>query len=316
MDFSIHSIPLAKIETEDQTFKITTNPDVTDLALSISAIGLLQPPLFVRNGQRYTIVSGFRRIAACQAANMDNIQARIGPDGSPWIDYARCAIAENAFQRPLNVVEQSRAFALIRRFADNSADWSGIAASAGLPHSQTAMDRILPIVDMPESMQRAIVDNLIALPIALHINQLKAEDVLSLSDFFIQINAGLNVQRELLALICEISKRDEISITHLLDQNDISAILENRDSPSPHKVRQLRQLLRILRYPELSKAEAAYNQTIKSLKLNPCVQLQPPRFFEGTCYQLTLTLNSRRQLRSLLPDVEKIANHPHILPEH
>ena len=43
--------------------------------------------------------------------------------------------------------------------------------STGLACSQTAMDRIIPVAGMPVSLQDAILEGSIALPIALHINQ-------------------------------------------------------------------------------------------------------------------------------------------------
>ena len=191
MDYNVRSVALCRIDTADETFRITTNTDCSELVPSIKKIGLLHPPLLVPKGQAYVIVFGFRRIAACQSMNTTSIPARIDDGDLPWIDYAQLAIADNTFQRQLNIVEQSRALALIRRFSENSTDWHEIAASTGLPSSQTAMDRLLPIVDMPESLQLAIVNGSIALPIALSINQLKYDDALAVSNLFQRINTGL-----------------------------------------------------------------------------------------------------------------------------
>ncbi|MBC2713357.1 MAG: ParB/RepB/Spo0J family partition protein [Desulfosarcina sp.] len=315
MDFKVTPVSLDRIETADRTFKITTNTDKIDLALSISAIGLLQPPVLIKNRRDYTVVCGFKRIAACETLNIASIPARILHPDSPKIACAQIAISDNSYQRPLNIVEQSRAYALIRRFADSSTSWLKIAESAGLARSQTAMDRIMPVAGMPISLQDAILDGSIALPIALHINQLNKDDAMSLCRFFRQITTGLNIQRELLALISEISFRDDISIARLIEQDEIAVVMENGDSPAPQKVRELRMMLKVKRYPELSKAEAAYNQKMKALKLNPYIQLQPPRFFEGKAYRLTLTVDSRRQLKSLQSELEKLVYNPSPLPE-
>ena len=74
-------------------------------------------------------------------------------------------------------------------------------------------------------------------------------------------------------------------------------------------------MLKSKRFPELSKAEAAYNQKVKTLKLNPRVQIHPPRFFEGTSYRLSLTIDSRHQLKSLQSELDKLVHHPNLLPE-
>ncbi|WP_319409881.1 hypothetical protein [uncultured Desulfosarcina sp.] len=177
------------------------------------------------------------------------------------------------------------------------------------------MDRIIPVAGMPVSLQEAIIEGSIALPVALQINRLEHDDALALCGFFRQVTTGLNIQRELLELISEISFRDDIPIAVLIEQADIGEIIGNSDFPAPQKVQHLRMMLKAKRYPELSMVEASYYQKVKSLKLNPHVQIHPPRFFEGKSYRLSLTVDSRRQLKSLQSELEKLVHHPNLLPK-
>lgn len=315
MDYSVRRVSLSEIDTTDRTFRITTNSDYADLVPAIKGMGLLQPPLLAAKGKGYIVVSGFRRIAACQAIPLNEIPARITNGHLPGILHAQMAIADNGFQRPLNVVEQSRALALIRRFAPNPADWQAIAQIVGLPNSQAGAQRLLPIADMPESLQMAIVNGSIALPVALSITKLKNKDADILSTFLQRINTGLNNQRELLELIVEMSIIKKISIAHVLEQEDIATILDEEDASMPQRVQRLRQVLKKMRYPALSEAEDAFLLAFKALGVNSVIQLHPPRFFEGKTFRLSLSIRSRQQLKSLLTDLEKIANDPDLLPE-
>lgn len=315
MDYKVRSVCLSQIDVTDQTFRITTTIDAADLVSSIQRIGLLQPPLIVPKGQTYIVVCGFRRIAACRSLSITSMPARIDDHHRPGLRHAQMAIADNACQRPLNVVEQSRALALIRRFTNDSTDWPAIAASVGLPSSRAAMDRLLPIAHMPESLQMAIVEGRIALPVATSINSLHPDDAKVMGDVLRSLNTGLNNQRELLELIVELAIIEGTSVSRVLAGQDIAPILAEDDSPLPQRVQRLRQALKKKRYPELSKAEDAFHRAVKALKVDSAIGLQPPRFFEGKTFRLTLSVNSRRQLKSLLPDLEKIANHPHILPD-
>lgn len=315
MDFEIGSVAANRIDTADRTFQITTRTDKADLAPTIGAIGLLQPPVLIPKGPDYTVVCGFRRIAACQSLNLQRIAARLLGTDTPGLQCARMAVADNAFQRPLNVVEQSRAFALIRKFAADSPSWLQIAASTGLPDSRSAMERLAPVAAMPATIQKALLEGSIALPIALQLDRLEKAAALALGDLLRKISTGLNIQRELVAMITDISRRDDIPIARLVEQDDIKSLVNDAQIPSPQKAQHLRRLLKMQRYPELSRAEAQYRRTLKSLKLNPQVQLQPPPFFEGKTYRVTLTVDSRRQLKSLQLEVEKLARHPSLLPE-
>lgn len=315
MDFRVRSVALSEIDTADQTFRITTHSDVSDLLASIGSLGLLQPPVLAHKENAYTVVCGFRRIAACRSLAIPQIAARVDDGRLEGLDLARVAIADNAFQRPLNVVEQSRALALIRRFAHHAANWAAIAGTVGLPASEAAMQRLAQIADMPDSLQMAVASDRIALPVAISINTLQPDDARVMFQLLEGLNAGLNNQRELFEFIVELSIIKETSIARLLEQEAIAATLADEKSSMPQRVQRLRQVLRKLRYPELSKAEDRFHQAFSALKVNPAIQLQPPPFFEGKSYRLALSIRSRQQLQSLLPDLQKIADHPHILPE-
>ena len=315
MDYSVHQVPLSQIDTSDQTFRITTTSDFTDLTPSIRQMGLLQPPMLVPEGKGFVVVYGFRRIAACQSLSIADIPARIDNGHQSGLDHAQMAIADNTFQRPLNIVEQSRALALIQRFAPQDADWHAAARLVGLPSSRAALQRLLPVADMPESLQMAIVSGSIALPVAISITKLQPDDGDALSALLQRINTGLNNQRELSELIVETAIIKEMAVSRLLEHSDIASIFEQDDTPMPQQVQRLRQVLKKMRYPELSKAQDAFHQAYKGLNINPAIQLQPPRFFEGQTFRLSLSVRSRQQLKELLNDLEKIAGSTQILPE-
>lgn len=315
MDYKIIPVALDQVNTGDHTFKITTNSEINELALSVSAIGLLQPPVLQKKAGGFIVICGFRRIAACKTRNLARIPVRIIAANCPALMCAQIAIADNAHQRPLNIVEQSRAFHLIEKFAGGSPDWLKIAESTGLSGSQTAVDRIMPVASMPVALQGAILEGSIALPIALRINQFEKDDAAALCFFFQRVGAGLNIQREMFESIIEISFRDDIPVNTLLTRSEISDIVRHSDLSAPQKAQQLRTMLKVQRYPEISNAHASYNQKVKTLKLSPRIQIHPPRHFEGKTYRLSLKIDSRRQLKALQPELEKLVQHPSLLPE-
>ena len=315
MDYSVHRVPLSQIDTSDQTFRITTNSDFTDITPSIRQMGLLQPPMLVPEGKGFAVVYGFRRIAACQTLSIADIPARIDNGHLSGLEHAQMAIADNTFQRPLNIVEQSRALALIQRFAPEDADWRAAARLVGLPDSRAALQRLLPIADMPESLQMAIVSGSIALPVAISITKLQPDDGHVLSALLQRINTGLNNQRELIELIVETSIIKEMTVSRLLELSDIVSIFEQDDTPMPQQVQRLRQVLKKMRYPELNRAEDDFHRAYKGLNINPAIQLHPPRFFEGQTFRLNLSVRSRQELKQLLADLEKIAGASEIIPE-
>lgn len=315
MDFELASVLIDQIDLSDSTYELTTSKCSTDLALSVSAVGLLQPPILIAESDGFVVVCGFRRIAACASLKLAHVPARILPPGHSRLACAKIAIADNAFQRELNVVEQSRAFAMIRRYAGERQTWMSLARSVGLPDSPAVMDRLLDVADMPEILQQSILDGHISLPVAIEINRLNSLEAAVLIRLFDSLNTGLNIQRELLETIREISLRDGISLAELLEKSPVASILHNDELSNPQRVQELRRQLKRMRYPELSKAETRFQQLLRSARLDSRIQFQHPPFFEGKTYRATLSIDSRTQLRHLISELEKLASHPDLLPD-
>ena len=103
------TIPLSSINLQDDEFRITTREDVDELSTSIQQTGLISPPLLIETSSGHSIVSGFRRVSACLNLGWHEIIARILVPKPDHFDCLRIAIADNALQRPLNLIETSRA---------------------------------------------------------------------------------------------------------------------------------------------------------------------------------------------------------------
>jgi ParB family chromosome partitioning protein len=246
---------------------------------------------------------------------LNPIPARILPHDIPPTECARIAIADNTSQRCLNVVEQSRAYGLMREFAAHPQTIRDMAKSVGLPDSLAAMSRIAPVADMPARLQKAILVGNIALPVALQIIRLEPDDANAMIGLFNRVGAGLNVQRELLDLLSDISRRDGIALAQLLDQIPVVSTRNNKDLPSSQQLHQIRQALKKKRYPTLCRVETDFRQAVKSLALSGRIKIEPPRFFEGRSYRISVTVETREQLKRLQTELARLADHPGILPD-
>ena len=113
------SVPLETIDFSDHTYRISSLAEpawIDALADSINRLGLLQPPLILEKESHRLIVSGFRRIAACRRLGREQVLCRMLKPETPLRTIAQLAVAENAWQQPLNLMEKARAFALLGKF--------------------------------------------------------------------------------------------------------------------------------------------------------------------------------------------------------
>lgn len=100
--------------------------DVTDLAASIKANGLLTPLSVVPNGIRYRVIAGHRRLAACKQAGTGAVPCFV-LDLDP-LQQLEAMITENCQREQLTVLEEADA---IQGMLDLGATTAGVAHRLG-----------------------------------------------------------------------------------------------------------------------------------------------------------------------------------------
>lgn len=100
--------------------------DVTDLAASIKANGLLSPLSVVPNGERYRVIAGHRRLAACKQAGIVAVPCfvlQLGP-----LQQLEAMVTENCQREQLTVLEEADA---IQGMLDLGATTAAVAHRLG-----------------------------------------------------------------------------------------------------------------------------------------------------------------------------------------
>jgi ParB family chromosome partitioning protein len=307
---ALQTVMLADVDSADTTFRITTRKELDNLILSIQKLGLMHAPVLKYNPPGYNIVCGFRRIAACRNLGWTQIRARVLRKNFGFFEMAQLAVADNALQRPLNLIETSRALKLLTGVNTEKEVLVAAAAELGLPLSPDIVPKLKKICDLPLAIQKAILANVIDLSMALELDRFNPADGQALLGLFDHLKLGLNRQRELLLLLEEISQREETPIQQLMTEKPLNHILDNTKIDRSIKRQKVRTYLRRRRFPMISKAETQYNAFVKQLKLGPNINLMPPKDFEGMTYTMTIRFDNRKELKNLKEKLEKIIQHP------
>ena len=304
------TVPLRQINLQNDDFRITTWEDVEDLLASIRHAGLISPPLLIKQTSGYTIVSGFRRVAACRKLGWSEIIARILEPELNHLACLRLAIADNAFQRPLNLIETSRAFQKLSSFSGSLKQLAETASNCGLPTNHSIINKIKNLCLLPLPIQNSILKDTISLSMANELAMLEPDTAVDFARIFEQLKLSLNKQREIVTLIGEIARREDISIRQVLAFETFLHILTDDDLDRGQKGRKIRSFLRQRRFPRIVKTEQNYNAHLKKLKLGQDIKLIPPKEFEGTTYTLNLNFTSLAHLKTIQSMLDKIIQHP------
>jgi ParB family chromosome partitioning protein len=304
------TVSLTDIDTQDRTYRITTRNQIEDLLDTIPSLGLLHPPVLIENTSGYGIVCGFRRIAACRQLGWRMLSARIHAAAQDRFQIAQLAIADNSLQRPLNLIEASRAMNLLMDTCPDRHRLEKAALALGLPVNPSVVTKVQQLCRLANPIQQGILSDTIHLSMALELGKMDAKDAELLVGLFSQLKLGLNKQRELLLLVTEIAKREDISIQQLIGEQPLLDMLQKADPDRAIQRQQIRSLLRQRRYPAITEAEANYEKQVRQLKLGNQIQLVPPKDFEGTTYTLMLHFKNRQGLIHLNAKINEILENP------
>ena len=306
----LKSIPLNRIDTTDDTYRITTRTNVDELLASIRHDGVLTPPFVIEKAAQFTIVSGFRRITACKKLGLEEITVRaLEPNLSP-LEYLRFAIADNALQRPLDLIETSRSLYKLSVHLSTHQRLIEFASSLGLPSNPSVIKKIKDLCLLPAGIQSAIIADTISLSMAMDLKQLAPQCAMTFAQLFNEFKLSLNKQREIVTLVKEIARRETVSMHMVLGDRQLQDIIIDQDLDRGQKARELRIYLRQRRFPQIVKAEAMFEYRRKQLSLGNEIKLIPPKDFEGTTYTVNMSFSSIAQLKALHTKLYRMIKHP------
>lgn len=304
---TLETVPIQKIDLNDRRYRISTSGPSASLVASIDALGVLTPPKIIPIKKSYTIVSGFKRIMACNQLGVKKAPAQILNPDLPREQCINTSIAENAFIRSLNLVEQSRAIRMLDSLYKEQARLCRAATFLGLSVNPDMVKKLRTVGEMHSVLQSAVINGHVALPMALRLYKMDDKPTANrITKIFSEIGLGLNRQREFLDWLVEIARRDGTSILFILDEEPISEILNDDDLDRKQKGRLVRQYLIEKRYPEISKAEQRFSDALKRLRLEKGVRLNAPAFFESQTYRLQIDFNDYKELISKYRNLEGV----------
>lgn len=310
MKYKPASVDLKDIDTDDTGLQVTTRSTLDDILPSIIDHGIINPPILIEKDKgTYKVVCGFRRIAACLHLNIKEVAARILQPDTDTLEIVKIAISDNTMQRPMNLVEESRALILLSECINDEIQLTRAAADLGLPDNLLLIKKTISISYLPEIIQNAVAEGWISLAMAMELGSIEKDAAVYTATLFGSLKIGLNKQREILTNLLEISKRDEITIMDIIDDAHLQAIIHDPDTDTARKSRDVRNYIKDRRFPEITKAEKIFRSRLKTLKLNN-MKLLPPKSFEGEYFELNFCFKDLTDFKSQGEAVNRLIENP------
>ncbi|MDR2579118.1 MAG: ParB/RepB/Spo0J family partition protein [Chitinispirillales bacterium] len=152
---AIRQIDINAIDTNPYQPRIDFDDgEITALAASIEAQGLLQPVVLREKGDRYEIISGERRFRAFKHLKRDTVPCVVKTDTTDR-EMLELALVENIQREDLNEIEKALAY---RKLTEEfSYTHEEIAKQMG--KSRTVITNSLRLLNLPEEIQQMVRKN-------------------------------------------------------------------------------------------------------------------------------------------------------------
>jgi ParB family chromosome partitioning protein len=295
------------INLDEVFFRLTTTKDKWPLEESLDRAGLLAPPFLLPTDNRFNVVCGFRRVAACRALGWKTLPAFVLPAQTDRLKCAAIAITDNALQRRLNLVEQARAVAILTEILPET-ELGHWARNLGLPAHRKILLKLRRLSTLPEPILAGVVDGLYNLPTALIFTEMRLSDQLAVARLFEVLRPSTNIQREMLSLIQEIAARDGATITDLLAMPEVIRIAFDLEIDRNRRVQQVRQILQRMRFPRMAADLDRFHRVAAELNLGDKVHIAHPPNFEGDTFAMTIRFKNRDDLREAQTRIQTALN--------
>ncbi len=154
----VWQIPLSEIvPNPEQPRKFFSHADLEDLVVSIKKHGILQPiTVTERTDGGYELIAGERRFRASHIAGLATIPALVR--GATGQEKLELALIENIQRQNLNPIEE--AFAYKRLIDEFNLTQQDVATQVG--KSRPVVANTIRLLELPEEIQRALMDGLLS----------------------------------------------------------------------------------------------------------------------------------------------------------
>ena len=302
-------IPVSEIDLSDTGFRITgLHHDIEHLSASISQYGIMVAPLVLCGSDKYSVVSGFRRIEAARYAGLSRITCRVMPAGEKSV-AAMAAVIENAFSRELTPAELVRATALLFRFMDAESIAKNATAIFNRPLNTAYINTLARIHAMPDSVLDLMDEGKISIKACKSLVSMDAETMTEFLHLFSLIKVSSGIQMEIIAWAKEICALEKMSLSTLIQESPLGG-KENDDHRDMSALgKQFKAFLAQRRFPAVTAAKNQAQEHIKALELDAGLQLAVPENFEGLVYAMQMEFKNMDEFKTRLNRLAQLADH-------
>ncbi len=307
MNLEYKRVDLRSIDLTDTTFVISYGFSLSILRESIERVGVLNPPLVKRTIHgRYRVVCGYKRLMVCREMGTEELTCALLDFNTDEREAFLMGLYDNLSHRDLNPIERSIAASKLQDYYPDRVIVEDFLPRLGLNPHLSVLQRVLPLSQLDGEMKDAIVEGRLDEGAALKLLDLSERDRRLVFRLVYDLRLSKNKQIEVIDSLRDITRRDDCSVSGILDSTGMKCILKDNDLNIPQKARRVRRFIRKLRYPAIVRAEEDFLEMTRTLNLGDGIRLAPPPSFEGDRYRIDFQFGTIDELERKLKKIDSI----------
>lgn len=198
----IQYLPIEKIAVEGNVREAFSDESLNGLAMSMKAVGQLQPIRVRKVGEKFLIVDGERRYRAAQKLELSVLAAIVEVKPLEEADVVQRMLISNVQRDDLQPLEKAKG---LKRLMDVSA-WSASEAANRLGMSNASISRLLALLELPVEIQAKVASG--EIPASAAVQLAKVSDAGKQAELAQQVASG-KLTRDALVGMRKATERQE-----------------------------------------------------------------------------------------------------------
>jgi hypothetical protein len=261
----------------------------------------VNPPV-LKEGKTYTIVTGYKRITACEKLGIQQIKVFLTDKSDD--DCFLLNFHDNVGTRELNDIEKAES---IKRFVDivgKEKTVHDFLPLMDMGSNARVLEDYASLLELEKAVKDGIVDDRISMRNSLMLLEFSGDERMAIFELITELHLSKSKQREVITYIKEIGKRERTSVLSIVDK--LNRTREDTELTVPEKTDKIRMYLRKRRNPTLSAKEKEFGELVK--EMTGQIKISSSPFFEGDDLRVEFRFRDRDQLRKQISSLEGIAD--------
>jgi hypothetical protein len=295
------NVPLVDIQPEP-IFPSRFGGDDRNLRGSIQNFGILNPACLRRSSNGLAIIDGLQRVIIARDIGLETIPCFVYDETDLDIDNAFLLCLElNRWQRHYNLVEKAQLLKAAHHLFGGQGIPKTFWGLVDIPHNIRAIQQYKDLLKLPPLVQKYAINNGIALVTILGFLHFPAGEIERIATRLFLLPLNQNRLNEILALLYDITKREESSPLTVLEDT-LKAV--ETEFNAQQKEQKLRHLLTLRRNPNYEKKLAEFQDKVKHLPLPKDTRVEPAPFFEDDYIEVNTRVHNQEELNEFLESLK------------